>query len=339
MKTTHCAVLLAVVVGTTVAPAQIDKKAQVGFRFLENLISADIIGRGGTGVASATTSNGIFWNPALIGWIGGTIDGGLHHTQGIADIDYNALSAAFRIGDIGVIGLSGVMMDYGTFYGTRRDNSSAGYIETGTFSPQSYAIGLAFSQKVTDRFSYGVHIKYAAQDLGSAWVAETGSSIDDPNLTMSERGYSQHTFALDVGAYYDFLYNGIRFGAALQNISQELRYESGKFPLPFAVTFGATIEPLNFFLEPSPDHIVMLSFESRHPRDFGERLNFGAEYSFLQAFALRIGYMTNYSERGFTAGLGVRSAVEEIPLRLDYAYEPFGIFGSVHHITFGVSYK
>lgn len=338
MKSIHVVMLLAVAIGSSVASAQTNKKAQVGFRFLENPVSADVIGRGGTGVATASTSTGVFWNPALIGWIGTSIDGSLHHTEGIADIDYSALAVAVRIGDIGVLGVSALIMDYGTFYGTRRDNSSAGYIETGTFSPHAYAIGIAFSQKVSDRFSYGVHLKYTAQDLGNAWVGETGTSIDDPNLSISARGYSQHTFALDVGALYDFSYNGIRFGAALQNISRELRYESGKFPLPFAVMFGATIEPLRFFIDTSPDHSFVLSFESRHPRDFGEKLKFGGDYCFLQTFNLRIGYMTNYSERGFTAGLGVQSTLGDIPLRLDYAYEPFGVFGSVHHITFGVSY-
>lgn len=102
--------------------------------------------------------------------------------------------------------------------------------------------------------------------------------------------------------------------------------------------FGATIEPLRFFIDTSPDHSFVLSFESRHPRDFGEKLKFGGDHCFSQTFNLPIGYMTNYSERGFTAGLGVQSTLGEIPLRLDYAYEPFGVFGSVHHITFGVSY-
>ncbi len=336
MKTTLAVILL--VFAGSLALAQTQKKAQVGFRFLENPVSAEAIGRGGTGVVGATNSTGIFLNPALLGWSQKNIDGSLHHTEGIADIDYNALAVAVRLGDVGVIGLSALMMDYGTFHGTRRANNSEGYVETGTFSPQAYAIGLAFSQKVSDRFSYGVHIKYTAQDLGSAWVADAGTSIDDPGLVMNTRGYSQHTFAMDVGAYYDFLYNGIRFGATLKNISREIRYESGKFPLPFAVAFGAAIEPLLFLMEPSADHVFVLSFESHHPRDFGEKLKFGGDYCFLQTFNLRVGYMTNYSERGFTAGVGVHSMFEDIPLRLDYAYEPFGVFGSVHHITFGVSY-
>ena len=50
-------------------------------------------------------------------------------------------------------------------------------------------------------------------------------------------------------------------------------------------------------------------------------MKFGADYCFLQTFNLRAGYMTNNSERGFTAGIGIHTIFEEIPLRLDYAYE------------------
>ncbi len=63
-------------------------------------------------------------------------------------------------------------MDYGDFYGTRRANNDQGFEETGVFSPASYAVGLAYSRKVSDRFSFGVHVKYAGQDLGSAWICD-----------------------------------------------------------------------------------------------------------------------------------------------------------------------
>ena len=208
---------------------------------------------------------------------------------------------------------------------------------TSTFPPTAYAVCVAFSQKVSDRFSYGVHLKYARQDLGDAWVAPTGSSLTDPNLSISARRYAQYGLALDVGAYYDFLYNGIRFGACLQNISREIRYENEAFPMPFAVCFGATIEPLRFFTE-QPDNVFTLSFESRHPRDFDEKLKLGAEYCYLKTFIARVGYATNYDERGLMAGVGFRYEVAGFPVRADYAYQAFGIFGAVHHISLGVSY-
>ena len=322
------------------APGQIVKKAQVGFRFLENPISAEVIGRGATGVSAVTHANaaGIFWNPALLGWNTASADVMLHRTQGIADINVNALAAAFDLWGIGVAGVSVLMMDYGDFYGTRIAANSEGYEETGTFTPKAYAIGVAFSQKVSERFSYGVQVKYAFQDLGSAWVGPVGMTLTDPAMVPSLRPYSNGDFALDVGACYDFLYKGIRFGAALQNISREIKYETEAFPMPFAVSFGVSVEPLQFFLDGDEARNLVILVESRHPRDYNGKMKLGAEYTFLGQLIGRFGYMTNYDERGFTAGIGLRENLADLPFRFDYAYQPFGIFGAVHHFTLGVTY-
>jgi hypothetical protein len=330
-------VLLLLLLVSYGAEGQIVKKAQVGFRFLENPVSAEVVGRGMIGVTTTLSANSIFWNPSQLGWVSSSVDLEVNHTQGIADINYNAAAAAIRLGNAGVIGLSVLTMDYGTFYGTRLAANEQGYVETGTFSPTAYAVGVAFSQKVSDRFSYGVHLKYVSQNLGSAWVAPTGASLTDPNLAISTRPYAQNALAMDVGAYYDFLYNGIRFGATMQNISREIRYENEPFPMPFAVSFGATVEPFRFFME-NPKDVFILSFESRHPRDFNEKLKIGAEYHFFNTFIARFGYATNYDERGLTAGLGVRYSLGDFPVHVDYAYQAFGVFGAAHYFSLGVNY-
>src|SRR3989338_427081 len=77
--------------------AQIVKKAQVGFRFLENPVSAEVIGRGTVGVVTTLNSNGIFWNPSLLGWVQNDVDLSLHHTRGIAEINYNSAAAAVNV--------------------------------------------------------------------------------------------------------------------------------------------------------------------------------------------------------------------------------------------------
>jgi hypothetical protein len=199
-------------------------------------------------------------------------------------------------------------------------------------------VGVAFSQKVSTHFSFGVHGKYAHQDLGDATVSTAGSSLSDPALALTTRNYAKNVMALDVGAYYEFLYNGITFGAVLQNISPEVTYENEAFPLPFAVSFGATIKPLNFFIEEDSTNTLILCFESRHPRDFGEKAKFGMEYHFLNMFAARVGYAMNYDERSWTAGIGLFREISGFPLHIDYAYEPFGILGSRHFISLVVSY-
>ena len=318
--------------------SQIIKKAQVGFRFLENPVAAEVIGRGGVGAATTFTSNGIFWNPALLGWIKPSVDVSLGYTKGIADINYSTLAGSLGLGNIGVVGVSVMIMDYGTFQGTRRAATPEGFVRTGDFSPKAYAFGLAFSRSASDRFSFGVHVKYVGQDLGNAFVAATGTAIDDPALVIEERAYAKQTFAADVGAFYDFKYSGIRFGAVLHNVSRELRYENEPFPLPFAVSFGMTINPLEIFTDDKGAQDFQLSFESHHPRDFNEKIKVGAEFRLMEVLTLRTGYMFHYDERGFTAGLGVASTEVGIPLRVDYAYEPFGIFGGVHHISIGASY-
>jgi hypothetical protein len=38
------------------------------------------------------------------------------------------------------------------------------------------------------------------------------------------------------------------------------------------------------------------------------------------------------------AGAGARFQVAGLPVRVDYAYQAFGIFGAVHHISLSVSY-
>ena len=46
----------------------------------------------------------------------------------------------------------------------------------------------------------GTPVVYAPKAVELAGDRIAGTSIDDPNLSISARGYSQHTFALDVGA-------------------------------------------------------------------------------------------------------------------------------------------
>ena len=316
--------------------AQFEKKAQVGFRFLANPVSAEVMGRGGVGILNTFNANGIFWNPALISKIDADFDIALNHTRGIADINYNAVAASAKLGDFGFLGLSVLAMDYGDFYATVRAQNPQGYIDMGTFSPTAMSVGAAFSQAISDKFSYGVQLKYVMQDLGDAYVAVSGDSLH--NFEMGVKKYDQNTFALDVGAFYDFKFHGITFAATIQNISTELQYEFEKFPLPFAISFGATVQPLDFFLQGDPQNNFILSFESVHPRDFGEKFKIGGEYSFMNMFIARAGYQMNYDERDYTAGVGIKYALSGIPLRIDYAFEPFGIFGNIHFVSVGISY-
>lgn len=331
-------VLIGIIAFSNMLYAQFEKKAQVGMKFLSNPISAEAIARGTAGINCTSNSNGIFWNPALTGLIQSDVDVSLNYHQWIADISYSAIAASINAFNFGIVTLSGTIMDYGDIYTTVRSNNAQGYEETGTLSPTAFTLGLGFSQKVSDRFSYGMNVKYVKQDLGSAWVTVSGDSLNDPNFKRELRPYALGTWAVDIGTYYDFKYKGITFAATLSNVSQEEKYENELFPLPFSVNFGATIAPLQFFLNDLQDHNVVLMFESHHPRDFGEKVKFGLEYDYCKTIYVRTGYLSNMDERGFSAGLGFRKTVSDILIRVDYAFQAAGIFGNIHYFTVGFGY-
>ncbi len=174
---------------------------------------------------------------------------------------------------------------------------------------------------------------------GRIWAAPgsatSGTDVNDPGLVMVQKAYNLNQLALDVGAIYDFLDSGLRFGATIQNVSREIKYEEEKFPLPFAASFSLSMAPLMLIDVDHPEGDLRIGFESRHPRDFKEKYKFGAEYIYRDLVVFRTGYMTNYDEQGLTFGLGLRKSFFDTLMRLDYAFQDFGLFGIVHTFSFG----
>jgi len=162
--------------------------------------------------------------------------------------------------------------------------------------------------------------------------------LTDSNFTKKLKPYALDAFAIDIGTYYDFNYKGISFAATLVNVSQEKKYEEQVFPLPFSVNFGATVSPLQFLIPDIRDHDIILMFESHHPRDFGEKLKFGLEYNYLKMVYVRTGYISNLDERDFSAGIGFKKELADIKLRVDYAFQPSGIFGNLNYFTVGIGF-
>ncbi len=315
------------------AQAQVEKKGQAGFRFLENPVSAEAVGRGGVGTTMLHNSSALFWNPAGIAWIDDRLDVGIHYTSGIAEINQMSAAIAYPVRGIGVFGVSVTNMDYGTFYRTRRAENDQGFEDTGTFSPSALAVGVAYARAMSDRFSFGVQLKVAHQDLGDAWIAPF--IVDQENASEEPRlkPYAMTVPAIDVGASYDFQTYGLTFGAAVQNVSQEVRYENEQFPLPFGVRFSMTASPMTMLDFNQDIHDFVIAVESVRGRDFGTRVQTGAEYRFMDVLAVRGGYMGGYSERGMTLGLGLHHS----GFRFDYAFQEFGVFKGVHMISLGYS--
>lgn len=313
------------------------KKAQVGFRFLENPVSAAAIGRGGLGMTMSRNSNAVFWNPSGLGWMNGKFQFFSNTTLGIADINYHGLVAAVKMPAIGMIALDFINVDYGTLRGTRRALNDAGYTETGDFSPSAWSTGITISRKVSARFSWGVRLKYVYQDLGDAYISKSGTSLDDTSLVITTKKYDQSLPAIDIGTTYDFNVHGLRFAAVMQNFSREIHFEEQDFPLPFNIGFSLSFRPLELLAVFGSEHDLVVGAETIHPRDYREKYKLGAEYSYHKSFIIRTGYAGNYDEQSLSFGLGFRYRYSQVRTQIDYAFSLYGIFGLTHSFSFGIT--
>ncbi len=307
--------------------AAINKVAQSKMQFLKLGVGARASAMGDAFTAISGDPNAVFYNPAGCAFNEG-ISASFNKTDWIADITHFSGVISYNAGRLGVFNLNWINMDYGSMTKTVVDNHAwEGYLTQGDFSVTEYAIGLGYAKTITDRFSVGGQVKYVYQDLGSTetwWYINTDfenhkfvNNIDD-------------VFAFDFGTYYDAGFKGIKIGMAIQNFANKA--------IPLTFRFGMSVEMNQIFFPNEKDHVVTLSWDGLHPRDYGERQHIGLEYSMYKNYFLRLGYKINYDEEDLTAGAGLNLNLKDFCLQLGYAYTKFGVFGNVNRFSISLKY-
>ncbi|MCF7805465.1 MAG: PorV/PorQ family protein [Candidatus Marinimicrobia bacterium] len=303
--------------------AGLKKVAQSGMQWLSIPVGARAAALGGAYTAVANDASSIFWNPAGVALSNG---GNLFiaQTNWIADINVNAASVSYDAGGLGYFSASFAGVDWGVFHGTRRSETSAGFVETGEFSPTNWAAGMGYARRVTDRFAIGGHLRYLHENLGSTLEGTMDAGTEYTAKTS--------LMAFDFGTIYYTGFKDLRLAMSLQNFSEEKKYREAHFPLPLTFKFGIAMDMTSFWTSESP-HSVLLSVDAIHPRDYTERMNFGLEYGFKNMFFLRGGYKTNYDEEDFTVGGGLNYEIGGFALGIDYSYLQFQHFDAVQMFT------
>ncbi len=125
------------------------KIAQSGMTWLSIPIGARAQGMGAAYTAMANDVTSLFWNPAGLAYTE-RAHFFIARTNWIADINVNALAVSYNAKQYGVFALSFASADWGTIHGTQRANNAAGFIETGDFSPEHYAIGLGYGRRISE---------------------------------------------------------------------------------------------------------------------------------------------------------------------------------------------
>jgi hypothetical protein len=304
------------------------KVAQAGMKWLAVPLGGRPSSLGGAYTAMPGDLSSIFWNPSGTAFLEGS-NVFLCRVGWIADIDINAAAFAYGLNRWGVVGLSFVAVDWGTLYGTRRAGTPEGFIETGEFSPENWAVGLSYALRVSDRFAFGGHIKYVHEELGS----NLEGRFDAPK----EYTAAMNVPAFDFGTIYYTGFRDLRLAMSLQNFSQERKYRAEHFALPLTFRFGLAMDVSKLVLD-APNHNLTVSVDALHPRDYSERLLFGLEYGFNHLIFLRAGYKTNYDEEDVSFGAGFNYNFGGVELKLDYGYIRFVHFDAVQVFSFSFKF-
>ncbi|MDP3683944.1 MAG: PorV/PorQ family protein, partial [Ignavibacteria bacterium] len=169
------AFILSFLLFTTINLAQINlnKVAQSTMNFLLVGTSPRASAIGEAYTVLGNNSECMFYNPAGLTDIQKEFDVSLNMTTWIADINYLSGSAAWNLGNYGVVGINLLTVDYGTINGTSLildgDQSiyPLGYRDDGELgNVGAYAFGVAYAKAISTQFSIGGNVKLAAQNLG-----------------------------------------------------------------------------------------------------------------------------------------------------------------------------
>lgn len=320
---------MAFIVGILFSEGMAQKKlAQTGFQFLSVGTDARATGMGEAFTTLEGSSTALFYNPAGMARIPNFFELIASRTTWIADIEYITGSMALRPwrGQYGVFGLSFMSVDYGELQGTVVADNEQGFIETGSFSPSAYAIGIGYANDLTDRFAVGGQVKWVSQVLGNS-IIPVGNY--DVTKQTTVKNYSETVLAFDFGTLYKTGFKSLAFGMCVRNFSQEVKYEREGFQLPLTFKVGFSMNAMDFVPSLAKDHALLVSVDAVHPRDFPEFLNIGAEYTFMKLLSLRAGYITRQDDYGMSAGFGLNI----YNMHFDYSYTPFDVFKDINRFS------
>lgn len=309
----------------------VDYSGTSAANFLKIGVGSRPMAMGDAAIATINSPEALYWNVAGLTRINDDFSLSVSTMEWLVETRNSYVAAAYKIEGVGSVGMDLQYLDYGKIEETTVFDQDG----TGRFLTASdMAIGLGYARELTDRFSFGLKIKFINQNIADA---------------------SASAFAIDLGAVFttSFFDNKFRFAAALSNFGTKMQFKGEDLSVTYVVPDNpgnkqvpaelSTIEwdiPLllrfgvsDIILE-TDQTSILVAYDLFDSRDYRIRHNVGTEIGLFKMFYLRGGYKFNYDEVNYTVGFGLDfQNIVDYKLKLDYLFLDYGDFGTLNQFS------
>ncbi len=289
-----------------------------GLQFLKIGVGARAVGMGGAFAAVADDASTLCWNPAGAVSVGRAAFGS--YVDWPVDLSHRTAGVVVPWG-ANAFGVSLTQLACPeTPVTTELQPDGTG--ETWRYS--DLAVAFTFARSMTDRFSFGVTVRYVDEALDLLRV---------------------RAVTFDMGTFYRTGWGTSRFAVVVTNFGGNAK-PSGTYHLAGGATlssFESVSPPTEFRLGIANEFIdrpgsrLTGSVQLNHPNDNAENVSAGLEYALKESFFLRGGLRINADAESAVLGAGVVVPVAG-GLRADYAYSFMGDLGSASRISVEVRF-
>ncbi len=302
-------------------------------------VGARYMAMGSAPLATVSGVDAIYYNPAGLAISSENADAMFSSMKYFADINVNYVAVSANFGGFGSLGFSVKSLDIGDIPITTVDAPDG----TGAiFAPQFVTVGLTYAKALSDRVSVGAT---------TYLVTET---LDRANAS---------TVAFDFGVQYrgvDRL-KGLALGVAIKHVGPAMQYGGTGLLAPAdregddrpstQYQLVAQTDELPATLEMGVSYVYDIDEKSKldistmyQDNNFSDDVaSLGLEYAYDNMLFIRFGYnaATAASERyiyGATVGAGFNYSINNLDLRLDYAWRQLDVFNSSNVFTLGLGF-
>jgi len=280
--------------------SQNDGAGNTGLSFLKTGVGAREISMGEAVSSITDDGTSVYYNPARL-FNGANNNVTLMHNASVADytVDYIGAKVSWTKFAFGIGVHSASVSDI------EIRNAPGALIDK--FSSRDLSIGLSLAYKINPNISIGVTPKFLYEKI---YIDESSGMAFDFGANFTKENINVSFVVANVGSVNEMknevtkLPTYVRFGGS---------YRTGKGNLSYL--FGA-------------DGFKVMDGGTFH-------LHTGAEVGYKEIVFLRAGYQTQYENKSFTAGVGLKYK----GLNLDYAFVPYkNEFGSSNSFSLGFTF-